>query len=150
MDAGAMLIPYVPAGASKLIKAGDNAVDAVKALDKVSDGAKAVSKTEKLQESRKIGQEAHRQIQKELKEQGAKTEVKVTLKDGTFVRKDAVRPDGTKVIIKPDTPSGQRSAKAREILMQENGHKTETIYYNPKDTKYQPQSPSYIGALRNP
>ena len=135
MDAGAMLIPYVPAGASKLIKAGDKAVDA----------AKTINKTEKLQETAKTGQEAHRQIQKELREQGAKTEVKVTLKDGSTVRKDAVKPDGTKVIIKPETPSGQKSAATREKKMQDNGHKTEKLFYDPKDPKYQSGSPSYIG-----
>ena len=33
------------------------------------------------------------------------------LEDGTNLRKDAVKEDGTAVIIKPDTPSGIRSAK---------------------------------------
>jgi RHS repeat-associated protein len=156
-DALAIIIPGVTgagigvrmaAHAEDAVRAADKAVDAVKALDKVSDGAKAVGKTEKLQESAKVGQEAHRQIQKELREQGAKTEVNVTLKDGSTVRKDAVRPDGTKVIIKPDTPSGRRSATAREAKMQDNGHKTEKIYYDPKDPKYLPNSPSYIGPQR--
>jgi len=123
-DAVALAVPIVPGGAGagiKALRAADNLVDAaqtVKTADKVTDGAKTLSKTEKLQESAKTGQEAHRQIQKELREQGAKTEVPMTLKDGTNVRKDGVRPDGTTVIIKPDTPSGQKSATARENLMQ--------------------------------
>jgi hypothetical protein len=49
------------------------------------------------------------------------------------------------VIIKPDTPSGHKSAAKREKLMKDNNHKTETIYYDPKDPKYQPGSPTYIG-----
>ena len=64
---------------------------------------------------------------------------------GKVVRKDAVKNDGTVVIIKPDTPSGHKSASQREKLMKNNGYKTETIYYNPKDPKYTPDSPSYIG-----
>lgn len=39
------------------------------------------------------------------------------LEDGTKVRKDGVRPDGTAVIIKPDTKSGRKSAEKREKLM---------------------------------
>ncbi len=54
-------------------------------------------------------------------------------------------PDGTKVIIKPNTPSGQKSAAKREKLMNEDGHKTEKIFYDPKDPKYQPGSSTYIG-----
>lgn len=46
--------------------------------------------------------------------------------------------DCRKVIIKPNTPSGEK-------LMQDNGHKTEKIFYDPKDPKYQPGSPTYIG-----
>ena len=103
------------------------------------------SNNEKTNEAAKTGQEAHRQEQKKLKEQGAETEVNVQLKDGSTVRKDAVMPDGTKVIIKPNTPSGKKSAEKREKLMNENGHKTEKIFYDPKDPKYQPGSPTYIG-----
>jgi hypothetical protein len=40
-----------------------------------------------------------------LQKEGAKTEVPMQLPDGTNVRKDAVMPDGTAVIIKPNTPS---------------------------------------------
>jgi RHS repeat-associated protein len=103
------------------------------------------SNNEKTSESAKTGQEAHRQEQGKLREQGAETEVPMTLKDGTQVRKDAVREDGTTVIIKPDTKSGRKSADKREKLMQDNGHKTEKIFYDPKDPKYQPNSPTYIG-----
>jgi len=103
------------------------------------------SKNEKTNEAAKTGQEAHRQEQKKLKEQGADTEVPMELKDGTKVRKDAVRPDGTAVIIKPDTPSGRKSAAKREKLMEKNDIKTEKILYDPKDPKYQPGSPTYIG-----
>ncbi|MBK8626934.1 MAG: RHS repeat-associated core domain-containing protein [Saprospiraceae bacterium] len=71
------------------------------------EGAKSASKaTVKLRESAKTGQEAHRQIQSELKTQGAEIEQSVQLKD-RVVRKDAIMPDGTKIIIKPNTPSGK-------------------------------------------
>jgi RHS repeat-associated protein len=103
------------------------------------------SNNEKTNAAAKTGQEAHRQEQKKLKEQGAETEVNVQLKDGSTVRKDAVRPDGTKVIIKPNTPSGQKSAAKREKLMNENGHKTEKIFYDPNDASYHPGSSTYIG-----
>ena len=67
------------------------------------------------------------------------------LEDGTKVRKDAVRPDGTAVIIKPNTPSGKKSAEKREELMKKNNHKTEVKLYDPKNPAYLPGSPSYIG-----
>jgi hypothetical protein len=57
----------------------------------------------------------------------------------------AVLPDGTVVIIKPQTPSSVKSALKREKLMQDNGFKTEIKYYDPKDPKYLPGSPTYIG-----
>jgi YD repeat-containing protein len=100
-------------------------------------------------ESAETGQEAHRQEQKKLKEQGAETEVPMELKDGTKVRKDAVKPDGTAVIIKPDTPTGRKSAAKREKLMEKNEKKTETILYDPKDPKYKPDSPTYIGPKKD-
>jgi RHS repeat-associated protein len=109
------------------------------------------SNNQKTKEAAETGQEAHRQEQAKLKEQAklngeeVATEVPMTLKDGTQVRKDAVREDGTTVIIKPDTKSGRISAEKREKLMQKNGHKTEVILYNPKDPKYQPGSATYIG-----
>ncbi|MBL0335903.1 MAG: hypothetical protein IPP73_11565 [Chitinophagaceae bacterium] len=103
------------------------------------------SNNQKTRDAAKIGQEAHRQEQAKLKQQGAKTEQNVELKDGTIVRKDAVRPDGTKVIIKPNTKSGNASAKRREKLMKENNHKSEIITYDPSNPAYLPGSPTYIG-----
>jgi RHS repeat-associated protein len=100
----------------------------------------------KVKESIKVGQEAHRQEQAKLKKEGAKTEVPMRLKDGTNIRKDAVKKDGTPVIIKPDTKSGKASAARREKLLDRNGvKKPDKIFYNPKDPKYQPGSPTYIG-----
>jgi hypothetical protein len=64
----------------------------------------------------KTGQEAHRQTQKELREQGYQTEVPVTLKNGQQVRKDAIK-DNEAVIIKPDTATGRKAAEAREKLL---------------------------------
>ena len=101
---------------------------------------------ENLKKSSTIGQEAHRQIQRDIKkaDPGAKIEKTVQLKDRT-VRKDAIKSDGTAVIIKPNTASGQKSAKTRENLMKKNGYKTETIFYDPKNKAYQKGSPTYIG-----
>lgn len=98
-----------------------------------------------LRKSAETGQEAHRQIQRGLKEKGAEIEVPMKLKDGTKVRKDAIKPDGTAVIIKPNTPSGQKSANTRENLMKKNDKKTETILYDPTNPAYQPGSPTYVG-----
>lgn len=92
------------------------------------------------------GQEAHRQIQDELAEHGFVPEVTIRLSDGTVVRKDAVLP-GTPVVvvIKPDTPSGRRSGKKRAELMSDEGFEPVVILYDPKDPRYQPGSPTYIG-----
>ena len=54
-----------------------------------------------------------------------------------------MRPDGTYVIIKPNTPSGHKSAIRRQQLM--GKEKTEIIYYDPNNPAYLPGSPSYIG-----
>lgn len=132
--------------AKKVESASGMVKTALKGTEKAAEGAKS---TEKLRETATTGQEAHRQIQKDLRAQGADTEVTMTLKDGTTVRKDAVTQDGTAVIIKPDTPSGKKSAAKREKLMQKNEHKTKTIYYDPKDPKYQPGSSTYIGPKKN-
>ncbi len=137
LDAMGNASPYSTPGVD-WAKSGSNAV-------KNSEGKARGSKNEKTNEAAKTGQEAHRQEQKELKEQGADTEVSMELKDGTKVRKDAVKPDGTAVIIKPDTPTGRKSAAKREKLMEKNEVKTETKLYDPKDPKYQPGSPTYIG-----
>ena len=133
-------------GYGTVLNKADDVVHAVKNVDKAKDAAHVADKASSLKKSAEIGQEAHRQIQKELKtiDPKIRTEVNVKL-NNKVVRKDFVRPDGTKGIIKPNTPSGQKSAIAREKLMQQNGHKTETILYNPKDPKYLPGSPSYIG-----
>ncbi|HEY0653359.1 MAG TPA: SpvB/TcaC N-terminal domain-containing protein [Chryseosolibacter sp.] len=56
LDAGAMLIPYVPAGVSKL-RYADEAVDAVKSLDKLND-AKKLSKADDWEGAIKQGQKA--------------------------------------------------------------------------------------------
>ena len=66
-----------------------------------------------------------------------------------IVRKDFVKPDGTCIIIKPDTPSGHKSAQKREQLMHRNGIRTETIFYDPKDKRYLENSPTYIGQKNN-
>lgn len=49
IDLTAVLIPYVPAGASKILKAADKAVDAVKAGNKAIDAAKAVDGSKTFQ-----------------------------------------------------------------------------------------------------
>ena len=95
-DVTAAFVPFIPGGAGTAIKgirAADETVDALKAIDvasdasktidKVSDAAKGVdaidqaSKATKrsLRESAEIGQEAHRQIEKEIVEQGGRNEV---------------------------------------------------------------------------
>lgn len=140
VDKGLAIFDLVSPVSSKEIKAGASMIE------KTGD---AIKGNKKARDAAKTGQEAHRQIQKELKEKGADTEVPMTLKDGTKVRKDAVMPDGSTIIIKPNTPSGQKSAKKREELMQKNEKKSETVYYDPSDSKYQPSSSSYIGPKKN-
>ena len=135
-DAGLSATSMIP-----LAGYGATAVKAARYADKANDA----NKMKKLKESAEVGQEAHRQTQKGLKEKGAQIEVPMKLNDGNKVRKDAVKPDGTAVIIKPNNTSGQKSAKTRENLMQKNGHKTETILYDPKNPAYQKGSPTYKG-----
>ena len=117
--------------------------------DAIVDGAKVSSKKSKLQEAAEIGQEAHRQIEKELKISipGTKTEVRLDLIDKS-VRKDAVLPDGTLIIIKPDTPSGHKAAAKRDKMMKDNGYETQIIFYDPTDSRWLPDSPTYIGPKR--
>jgi RHS repeat-associated protein len=116
-----------------------------------AEGADAKPKgaaNDKVNKSREVGQEAHRQEQAEIKKQdpGADIEKTIQLKDGTVVRKDAILSDGTAVIIKPNTTSGQSSAQRRGKLLSDNGeNKWDIRYYNPNDPKYQPGSPTYIG-----
>lgn len=161
-DAAAVALPFIPGGAGVAIKAAraaDKTIDAIKAADKVGDAAKAIDKAkdatkatrmESLREKAKIGQEAHRQIEKKLKDAlGAEPERTIPVINDkgqrVTIRKDAKLPDGTYVIIKPDTPSGRAAAKKREVLMQSNGKRTMTIYYDPTNPAYQPGSPTYIG-----
>ncbi|TDQ11562.1 DUF6443 domain-containing protein [Pedobacter metabolipauper] len=111
-----------------------------------SDAGESPTKNEKLRGTAEIGQEAHRQIQKELKEANPDTEVEVTIQlEDRKVRKDVVLPDGTVGIIKPDTESGKKSAEKRDLLMKKNNYKTEVFLYDPTSAKWQPNSPSYIG-----
>jgi RHS repeat-associated protein len=86
------------------ITAGIHAVSEI--ISVAEDGGKSFRNI-KLRKTAEIGQEAHRQIEKELKKQGADVEVTVDLK-GKTVRKDAIKTDGTAVIIKPNTKSGHR------------------------------------------
>ena len=171
-DAAAVALPFVPGGVSAGIKATrgaakgvDVAVDAAKGIDKGVDAAKAVDRVEdvgkaaqkahsvsdKTRDAATIGQEAHRQIEaQEVAKYGARNEAKIdNIKApngyNISVRKDILYPDKTVGIIKPDTPSGHRSAAKREKLMQDNGFQTNTIFYNPTDPAYRPGSPTYIG-----
>ena len=77
----------------------------------------------------------------------AKTEVRLDLIDKS-VRKDAVLPDGTLIIIKPDTPSGHKAAAKRDKMMKDNGYETQIIFYDPTDSRWLPDSPTYIGPKR--
>ena len=91
-----------------------------------------------------IGKEAHRQIEAKLEKIGYQTEVPITLSTGQEVRKDGKK-GNIVVIIKPNTKTGRREAKKRENLMKNNGYKTYTWYYDPKDPRYLPSSKTYIG-----
>ena len=117
-----------------------------KAVDAVSDGNKMTN----LRKKAEIGQEAHRQIEKEIIETvpGAKKEVEIKI-NGRVYRKDAKLPDGTYIIIKPDTPSGHRAARKREKILKDNELNSKTRYYDPNDPKYLPGSPTYIGPKKN-
>lgn len=67
-----------------------------------------------------IGQEAHRQIEREIikNNPGAVKEKTIDLASGQRVRKDVVLADDkTVIIIKPNTKSGQRAAQKRFDLM---------------------------------
>jgi hypothetical protein len=99
-----------------------------------------------VKNSAKIGQEAHRQLQAEGIDEWI-PEQTIKLPNGKVVRKDGVsRKNPNKVrIIKPDTPSGRRSAQKRKELMEKYGYETQIDYYDPTDPKFQPDSPTYIG-----
>lgn len=142
---GVLLSAVAPGGGYTLFSKADDVARVVKTTDKVVESKRAVANGKTLQEHAKIGQEAHRQIEKELKETaGAKIEQRVKIGDN-YVRKDAVLPDDTYVIIKPDTPTGHQAAKKREQLMHNNGYKSQTLFYDPNDPKYLPGSSTYIG-----
>jgi RHS repeat-associated protein len=146
-DVAATAMPFVPGGAGAAVKAARTAEKAVNATKSVGKSAEA-AKMAQLRQKAEIGQEAHRQIEKELTDAfGSRTEVKVNLHDRA-VRKDAQMPDGKYVIIKPDTKSGHKAAKSRQRLMEKNGKEAITIYYDPKNPAYLPGSPSYIGAKK--
>ena len=146
-DVAATAMPFVPGGAGAAVKATRTAEKAVNATKSVGKSAET-AKMAQLRQKAEIGQEAHRQIEKELTDAfGSRTEVKVNLHDRT-VRKDAQMPDGKYVIIKPDTKSGHKAAKSRQRLMEKNGKEAITIYYDPKNPAYLPGSPSYIGAKK--
>ena len=78
VDAIAAVIPVVPGGVGAGIKAARSADDAVKAVNTATD---AGSKMKTLKKTAETGQEAHRQIQKELMDKipGTKKEVPVTI-----------------------------------------------------------------------
>jgi hypothetical protein len=94
----------------------------------------------------KIGQEAHRQLEAEGIDNWI-PEQTITLPNGKVVRKDGVSRTNPNLvrIIKPDTPSGIRSANKRAKLMKDFGYETQIDLYNPLDARFQPGSPSYIG-----
>ena len=160
LDVVSAVIPGVPA-IGRVLRNGDNLVDAAKVLNKadnvvdagrvenkaedVVDAGKATTRIEKLHEKAKIGQEAHRQIEAKLKKESG-AEIEQVIKIGkNKVRKDAIMPDGTLVIIKPNTPSGHKAAQKRGNLMRGYGYKTQTIFYDPNDPTYLPGSRTYIG-----
>src|SRR5262249_7058604 len=96
--------------------------------------------------SSEIGQEAHRQLEKEGADKW-RAEKTLELPDGKVVRKDGVGkecPNEVR-IIKPDTPSGRNAAQKRADLMEKHGYKPTIDLYDPSDAKYLPGSPTYIG-----
>ena len=134
--------------AGRVVNKAEDVVDAGRVVNKaedVVDAGKATTRIEKLHEKAKIGQEAHRQIEAKLKKESG-AEIEQVIKIGkNKVRKDAIMPDGTLVIIKPNTPSGHKAAQKRGNLMRGYGYKTQTIFYDPNDPTYLPGSRTYIG-----
>ena len=147
LDVVSAVIPGVPA-VGRVLRNGDKLVDIAKGADRIDDvvdAGKATTRIEKLHEKAKIGQEAHRQIEAKLKKESG-AEIEQVIKIGkNKVRKDAIMPDGTLVIIKPNTPSGHKAAQKRGNLMREYGYKIQTIFYDPNDPTYLPGSSTYIG-----
>ena len=150
LDAAAVLIPGIPGGAGTAIKAIRGAESVSNAVQTAKTAEKAVNTGKKsLNELATIGQEAHRQIERELVvKHGAEIEKRIDLPEANkWIRKDAIMPDGTMVIIKPDTPTGHKAAERRVRLLKKNfeNPKYSTIFYNPTDVKYRPGSTTYIG-----
>ena len=161
LDVVAAVIPGVPAvggAALKAARTADDVIDVAKTVDKGADIAKVaddavdagkIGEKRNLQIKAEIGQEAHRQIEYDLmKNYNAKTEQTINI-GKSKVRKDAVLPDGTLVIIKPDTPTGHKAALKREKLMHKYHYKTKTIFYNPNDSRFLSGSNTYIGPKTN-
>ena len=67
-DAVAMIVPFVPAGTTKVIKAADKAVDAAKVADKATDATKIADKTTDATKS--IGKYSNVSDPKNVKEGG--------------------------------------------------------------------------------
>jgi hypothetical protein len=135
---------FVPGlGAIKVVvRKGDEVVEAgVEVAEAVGRG----SNNPKTRKAAEIGQEAHRQIEKQYRMRGYRTEVTLELeKSKRIVRKDAKK-ENEVVIVKPDTSSGRKSAGKRERLMQNEGYDTRIDLYDPAAPAWQPGSPSYIG-----
>ena len=147
-DVAATAVPFIPGGAGTAVKAARTAEKAVNVTRSAG-----TAKMTRLRKSAEIGQEAHRQIEREIikNNPGAKAERTIDLpKTGQRVRKDVVFADKkTVIIIKPNTKSGQKAAQKRFDLMKENGYKPQKVFYNPNDPKYLPGSPTYIGPKKN-
>ena len=102
-----------------------------------SDGVAKGTNNPTVRRSVEIGQEAHRQLEREGE---GVWKPEQTRKDGV-----SVTDPKTVRIIKPDTPSGRRAAEARAQLMRDNGFTPVIDYYDPKDPRFLPGSPTYIG-----
>jgi RHS repeat-associated protein len=150
-DVAATAMPFVPGGAGTAIKAARTAEKAVNATKSVGKSAEA-AKMAQLRQKAEIGQEAHRQIEREIVKNnpGAVKEKTIDLASGQRVRKDVVLADNnTVIIIKPNTKSGQKAAQKRADLMRKNGYEPKIKFYDPNDPKYLPGSPTYIGPKKN-
>ena len=119
IDVAATAVPFVPGGAGAAINAARTAEKAVNVTKSVGKSVEA-TKIAKLRQKAEIGQEAHRQIEREIikNNPGAVKEKTIDLASGQRVRKDVVLADDkTVIIIKPNTKSGQRAAQKRFDLM---------------------------------
>ena len=150
-DVAATAMPFVPGGAGAAVKAARTAEKAVNATKSVGKSAET-AKMAQLRQKAEIGQEAHRQIEREIVKNnpGAVKEKTIDLASGQRVRKDVVLADNnTVIIIKPNTKSGQKAAQKRADLMRKNGYEPKIKFYDPNDPKYLPGSPTYIGPKKN-